>query len=81
LSLGVAFRRLDSGSWGRGAAKTQPSSQKATVSSSGTTAAHEIETRSESVVNAGLRPSDAVNATVHVDGLRPGDVHRLRRVA
>ena len=61
----------------------QPSSQKATVALFGTTAALETETRSESVVSAGLRPTDAVDvtATVHVGGLRPGDVDRLRRGA
>jgi hypothetical protein len=30
-------------------------------------------------VNAGLRPSEAVHVAVHVGGLRPGDVGRLRR--
>jgi hypothetical protein len=45
------------------------------VSSLGTTAAFKRET----VVNAGRRPSKAVTVQVHVDGLRPEDVHRLRR--
>ena len=55
---------------GQGAAKTQPTSQKATVSSLGTTTALESD---------GVHVT--VHVTVHVDGLRPGDVHRLRRMA
>ena len=42
------------------------------------------ETDRRAVVNAGLRPSEVVNVDVavqvHVHGLRPGDVDRLRRM-